>query len=168
MKITEIELIQIAWEGPYSLDELKKLQNIETDFGLYTIYGTHIVYGKDVLLYIGKADKQTLGKRISQEGWDNTNDSKNHKIYVGRLHGPLTPSDEVWSNQIGLAESLLIYVHKPAYNQKNISSIPDISLQNIHILNWGDHRSLLPEVSGARWSSKLDDTVFEVYTYELI
>ncbi|MED4534909.1 hypothetical protein [Metabacillus fastidiosus] len=166
MIITDIELIQITWEGPYSLNELDLLQNNVTDYGIYTIYGTHMIYGKDVLLYIGKADQQTLGKRISQEAWDNTNDSNNHKIYVGRLHGPVNPSNQIWSKQIALAESLLIYVHKPAYNQKNISSIPDTDLQNIHILNWGDYRALLPEVSGIRWTSKLDETVYEMYKYE--
>ncbi|MGG3890007.1 hypothetical protein [Metabacillus fastidiosus] len=166
MIITDIELIQITWEGPYSLNELNLLQNNVTDYGIYTIYGTHMIYGKDVLLYIGKADQQTLGKRISQEGWDNTNDSNNHKIYVGRLHGPINPSNQIWSKQIALAESLLIYVHKPAYNQKNISSIPDTDLQNIHILNWGDYRALLPEISGARWTSKLDDTIYAMYKYE--
>lgn len=166
MIINNIELIQILWEGPYSLNELKLLQNEITDYGIYSIYGTHMVYGKDVLLYIGKADRQTLGKRISQEGWANTNDSNNLKIYVGRLHGPINPSDDIWSKHISLAESLLIYVHKPSNNQKSISSFPDTDLQNIHILNWGDHRSLLPEVSGARWTSKLEDTVFEVFKYE--
>lgn len=166
MIITDIELIQLNWEGPYSKNELDLLKNEVTDYGIYSIYGTHLVYGKDVLLYIGKADRQTLGKRISQEGWDDTNDSNNLKIYVGRLHGPINPSEEVWSKHIYLAESLLIYVHKPAYNQKSISSLPDTDLQNIHILNWGDHRSLLPEISGARWTSKLDDTVFEIYKNE--
>ena len=166
MKIYDTELIQILWEGPYQLDELNSIKNDQIDYGIYAIYGTHMIYGKDVLLYLGKADRQTIGTRISQEAWENTNDSNNHKIYVGRLHGAINPSDDEWSKQITLAESLLIYVHKPAYNQKNISSIPDMDLQNIHILNWGDHRSLLPEVSGVRWTSKLDDTVFETYRFE--
>lgn len=166
MKITDIELIQIFWEGPYSLNELELLQNEITDYGIYSIYGTHMIYGKDVLLYIGKADRQTLGKRISQEGWNNTNDSNNHKIYVGRFYGSINPSDDIWSYHISLAESLLIYAHKPSYNQKGISSLPDTDLQNVHILNWGNHRSLLPEVSGARWTSKLDETIFEIFKYE--
>ena len=39
--------------------------------------------------------------------------------------------------------------------QKNINRI-DADLQHIHVLNWGCHRNLLPEVSGARWTSRFD------------
>jgi hypothetical protein len=76
------------------------------------------------LLYIGKADFQTIGKRVSQENWWDTNDSNHLKIYAGRLAGERTPSEEQWSYEIDLAEKLLIYVHKPAYNSKSLSSIP--------------------------------------------
>lgn len=35
---------------------------------------------------------------------------------------------------------------------------------NVHVLNWGHHRDLLPEVSGARWTNKYDDMPnYEVY-----
>lgn len=59
----------------------------------------------------------------------------------------------------------MIYTHKPAYNSKalNLNSTIDEELKNIHILNWGDHSDLLPEVSGLRWTSKLDDLTFDVY-----
>lgn len=107
------------------------------------------------MLYIGKADYQTLGKRISQENWLDTNDSNNTKIYIGRLHGPQNPTE--WSVEIDLTERLLIYVHKPAYNARSISSLHDSEFQDIHILNWGNYRSLFPEMSGLRWASKLDD-----------
>jgi hypothetical protein len=65
MLISKTHLIQIHWEGPYKLTELSTLMNTTTDYGIYQIYGKHPVYGSDVLLYIGKADYQTLGKRIS-------------------------------------------------------------------------------------------------------
>jgi hypothetical protein len=151
---------------PYKLTEINTLMNEETDYGIYQIYGKHPVYGNDVLLYIGKSDRQTLGLRISQENWLDTNDSNNTKIYVGRLHGPQNQSEEMWSTEIDLAERLLIYVHKPAYNSKSISSLPDLKLQHIHILNWGDHRNLLPELSGLRWTSKLDFLEYEPYKWE--
>jgi hypothetical protein len=158
-------LIQIQWEGPTKLTNLPALIDEETDYGIYQIYGKHPVYGSDVLLYIGKADYQTLGKRISQENWLDTNDSNNTKIYVGRLHGSHTPSHEIWSKEIDLAERLLIYVHKPAYNSRSVSSLPDSELKNIHILNWGHHRDLLPEVSGFRWTSKLDHLEYKTYKW---
>ncbi|WP_172370441.1 hypothetical protein [Sporosarcina jiandibaonis] len=153
MVIAKTHLIQIDWEGSYNLKDLPNLTNVVTDYGIYQIYGKHPVYGSDVLLYIGKSDFQTLGKRISQEGWLDTNASNNTKVYVGRLHGLQKPTNEMWSKDIDLAERLLIYVHKPAYNSRSISSLPDSELQNIHILNWGHHRDILPELSGLRWTS---------------
>ena len=166
MVVAKTHLIQIQWNGPFKLTELSLLMNEETDYGIYQIYGKHPIYGNDVLLYIGKADYQTLGKRISQEGWLNTNDSNNTKIYVGRLHGSKNTTNELWSTEIDLAERLLIFVHKPAYNSKSISSLPDSKLQNIHILNWGDHRDLLSELSGLRWTSILDYLEYETYKWE--
>lgn len=165
MSINPVTLIQIEWEGSYKLLELPKLMNEEIDYGIYQVYGRHPVYGNDVLLYIGKADYQTLGKRISQEDWLYTNDSNNHKIYVGRLHGSQPPTEDLWSTYIDLAERLLIFTHKPAYNSKSIASFPDKELQDIHVLNWGHYRALLPEVSGLRWTSKLDMEEYEVFRY---
>ncbi|AWI13518.1 hypothetical protein CQJ30_16010 [Caldibacillus thermoamylovorans] len=162
---TSIRLIQIDWEGPFTLDEINVLKDVSKDYGIYQIYGKHIVYGKDILLYIGKADQQTIGQRVSQENWWDTNDSNHLKIYVGRLAGEKTPRDKDWSKEIDLAEKLLINVHKPAYNSKNLSAIPDLELQDVHILNWGDYRDLLPEVSGLRWTKKLDNYFYEIYSY---
>ncbi|ALC92074.1 hypothetical protein AM500_21465 [Bacillus sp. FJAT-18017] len=156
-------LIQINWDGSFKLSDLPNLMNEDSDYGIYQIYGNHPVYGSDVLLYIGKADYQTLGKRISQESWLYNNDSNNIKIYVGRLAGDTTPSDDSWSKGIDLAERLLIYAHKPAHNSKSVLTIPDTDMQNIHILNWGHHRDLLPEVSGLRWTNKLGDYYPESY-----
>jgi hypothetical protein len=66
----------------------------------------------------------------------------------------VTPEDAVWGRQIDLAERLLIYAHAPAFNaQRNLGKL-DGDLQNIHIFNWSKHADLLPEVSGARWTSK--------------
>jgi hypothetical protein len=165
MQKSTFKLIHIDWQGPFTLKELNLLTNDSHDYGLYQIYGKHIVYGKDVLLYIGKADLQTIGKRISQENWWDTNDSNHLKVYVGRLAGERTPDENNWSKEIDLAEKLLIYVHKPVYNSRSLTSIPDTELQDIHILNWGDHRDLLPEISGLRWTSKLDNMKYEIYRY---
>ncbi|TQP76852.1 hypothetical protein FLL89_19800, partial [Vibrio cholerae] len=57
--------IHIQWDGPFSLEQIK-LMNTRTDYGLYQVYGTHTVYGSNVLLYIGQATYQTFGTRILQ------------------------------------------------------------------------------------------------------
>ena len=50
-------------------------------------------------------------------------------------------------------EKLLIYVHAPSYNSNYISGegidLDDVS--DLTIYNWGQYRSLLPELSGKRW-----------------
>ncbi len=144
--------INIEWAGGFTLEEVKTLTN-EDDYGLYQVYGTHPVYGTDVLLYIGQADRQKLGVRIPQhEKWIYNQDSENVRVYVGRLGGNCAVSDENWSYQINMAEKLLIFTHKPAYNSSNINTIPNIPL-DIHVLNWCNYRSLMPEVSAFRYLS---------------
>lgn len=151
-------IIKISWDGLYSLSNLSEVDNEETDYGVYQIYGTHPIYGADVLLYIGKADLQTFKTRISQEGWVYNCDSKNVKIYVGRLSGDKTPPAAQWSREIALAEKLLIYSHSPARNAQNLNSIPVSYILNVHVLNFGNHRSLLPEVSGGRYTDRYCDS----------
>lgn len=113
-------LIQIQWDGPYKLADLSSLKDEETDYGIYQIYGKHIVYGENVLLYIGQANQQTFGTRIMQHSYWFEDD---FSIYVGRLSASNAPTDDIWEDEINLAESLLIYVHSPAYNTMNINSI---------------------------------------------
>ncbi|MFK5921473.1 MAG: hypothetical protein QM496_04795 [Verrucomicrobiota bacterium] len=152
-----MRLIHISWDGPHTLSDLKTLRNEDKDYGLYAIYGSHPMYGPDVLLYLGKASEQTLGVRIGQESWLDHEDHSNIKIYVGRLCGPRKCSDDEWSGLILDAERLMIYAHTPAYNSQNVASIPYKNLRDIHVLNWGSYRRLIPEVSGARWSDIHDE-----------
>jgi hypothetical protein len=166
------ELIQIDWDGPFSIDNTDDLNDGKIDYGVYQIYGTHPVYGANVLLYIGKTDQQTFGDRIKQEGWgdaDYTSDYKRIEIYVGRFAGEMTPSDDQWSRQIDLAGRLLILAHSPGYNSRGIdgpsSSVDYSDLENIHVLNWGAYKNLLPEVSGARWTNKLKGIPYTIFEY---
>jgi len=100
-------IIHIEWDGPFKLDQLSELNNIDIDFGIYQIYGSHPIYGADVLLYIGKADRQTFCQRIAQEEWIYNCDSKSVKVYIGRLAGSKTPGANRWS----LGESLKLCVN---------------------------------------------------------
>ena len=151
---TSSEIIYIEWDGPYTFAEIGRFTGT-TDHGVYQIYGAHPVYGSNVLLYIGKASGQYFGVRIPQEKqWLDNHDAMRLSVYLGRLAGAGTPSDEIWGRQIDYAERLLIFAHSPASNtQKGIYNLDD-DLQSVHVLNVGYHRDLLPEVSGARWTSK--------------
>lgn len=158
-------IIHIEWEGPYALDRISALTDRTKDYGVYQIYGSHTVYGSHVLLYIGKADRQTFGVRIKQELWQLNKDARAVQVYVGRLAGKKTPSLDQWSQDIGDAEKLLIYAHAPASNSQYINQIPEQILRDVHVLNWGMHRDLLAEVSGARWTAKYYEMpAYEIYT----
>ena len=45
--------VRVKWEGPLSLDVVKELDDEDEDCGLYQIYGRHIIFGEDSLLYVG-------------------------------------------------------------------------------------------------------------------
>lgn len=148
--------IHIFWEGPFRLNELKKVDNAEKDYGVYQIYGHHFLYGQHVLLYIGMAQVQTFCSRIKQESWENNSDFSNIEVYVGRLAGQKTIDENEWERRIEAAEKLLIYAHLPALNTQSTKTIPEAEVFSNHVLNWGVYRSLLPEVSGARYTSRFD------------
>lgn len=140
--------IHIDWVTGVSFENAYKLTG-PTDYGIYQIYGSHPVYGHNVLLYIGKARDQTLGIRLRQhEKWLYNQDSENVRIYTGRISSD-DELDKLWDHKVDLAEKLLIFTHQPACNSSNINSISDMPIET-HVLNWGDRAMLLPEVSAYR------------------
>jgi hypothetical protein len=158
--------VHIFWSGPYSLNNLSKLNDEQKHYGVYQIYGHHSLYGSHVLLYIGKAAQQTFGKRISQEEWEFIEDPSNTQIYIGQFAGKKNVSNDEWSEQIELTEKLLIYAHNPIFNNSNTLSIPELKILDLHVFNWSSYRDLLPEVSGKRYTSKfVDITEEKIYKY---
>ncbi len=161
--------IRLEWEGDFSLEDIgfdfetkkyslknAKLNDKNRDFGLYQIYGLHPVYGDSVLLYIGKATKQTFAKRISQEVWEHNQNCKSIQIYVGRLLINENISFTSFEALIDKAEKMLIYTHSPAMNSSNILNISKDKaklkeFENIRVFNYDSYRSLMSEVSGGYW-----------------
>jgi hypothetical protein len=149
-------IIHVDWRGFLAKEDLKSFTKPQADKGLYQIYGHHPVSGFGTLLYIGCTIKQTFGERIPGHKFlDWSSDSKSIRIYVGRLIGSDSPNRR-WDDDISAVEKLLIYVHNPARNAGGKLRFPD-SASNLHVMNWGDHGSLLPEVSGSRWSGKYNN-----------
>ena len=148
-------IIHIDWSGPHTFAEVASFDG-PTDYGIYQVYGAHHVYGSDALLYIGKAPEQTFAVRFSQHRWcPGNHDSARLQIYVGRLFGDRPRDIPTWESHIDMAERLLIQAHNPAINsQKEL--VRGLDLARVHVLNWSQYRDLLPEVSGARWSSRFD------------
>jgi len=153
------KIVHIEWDGPFKIEQAKE-KNGKDDYGVYQIYGNHPIYGYGVLLYIGKAVDQTFGERIKQEEekgskWLADKDCWPIEIYTGDVDESETGME--WEVVTDLVEKLLIYSHQPACNSSSIGSISDKDLRDIHILNWELRRNLLPEVSGARWTTKYDE-----------
>lgn len=144
--MAEIKIINIVWklvwEGSLSPDVVSKC----TGRGVYQYYGDHHVYGSDVLLYIGQT--KNLAERIRTHRFDNLCD-RNIKIYFGPVN----------QGMLDRVEKLLICANAPARNGEHVKEPLDEtqhkSLLNLLILNWGDYRSLLPEVSGYRFTDHL-------------
>jgi len=119
-------------------------------YGLYQYCGTHPVYGRESLLYIGQAFDRDFSKRLSEhvhETWSSTP----IEIFLGFIASREKLDEDSWRNEVDLAEALLIYTHSPAWNSSNIKTIDYSRFDGVHIFNWGDRGSLLPEVSYERW-----------------
>lgn len=157
--------IHIFWDGPFSLEEARK-KDESKDYGVYQIYGHHPLYGGGVLLYIGMAQNQTFGTRLSQERWDERTDPGNTQIYLGRLAGKNKISNDTWEDLIEQAEKLLIYAHLPAMNTQNTKSLPEEKVLGNRIFNWDSHRDLFPEVSGNRFTSRFDHINADDHIYD--
>ena len=148
--------MHIQWSGPYPLARLAEFAG-PSDYGIYQVCGKHPAYGALALLYIGKAQEQTFGVRLYQEGWTGWQEANGSvQFYLGRLSGSQTPAGADWNKQISQAERLLIYAHRPAHNASGLYRNSDPEVGNLHVLNWGERGCLLPEVSGARWSERFE------------
>ena len=113
--------LTIEWVGPFSLDYVIDELNGKDDYGLYQIYGTHIVYGASSLLYIGKAEGLTFSQRFSQHRSEWLSEEEGVSIRIGRIASAdyaYDPPD--WRKVLRDAEALTIYWHSPAYNSSNI------------------------------------------------
>jgi len=151
--------ILVDWSGPHKYEEASQFHE-HHDYGLYQIYGRHLVYGSWALLYIGCAPDRNLGIRIPEHG--NCYTEQPFEFHVGRLRGP-TPDKTTWRNHIKLAEQLLINVHAPILNVQHNRAELGPELNHVHVFNYRQYRSLMPEVSGARWGTRFDHIAYDQY-----
>ena len=115
-----MRILRIKWQGPYAFADALTLNDEQEDYGVYQVYGEHVVFGDDALLYIGSARDQTFGRRLSQHDWI----KEDNEIVVGRIsesdykHDPPDWGD--WHELLEDVEFLEIYWHSPPRNSKNI------------------------------------------------
>ncbi len=149
------KIYEVRWCGPYTEKTLNSLTAEENDkFVLYKIYGSHPVYGNNILLYIGMTE-QNIEKRINQHGYwmdearfgsstmyfasaghfQSWKDSESTQIY-----------DKLDREYIEKIEALLIYAHQPVHNSKARNSAENS--REIRLFNTGSFGILMPEISG--------------------
>ncbi len=136
--------IRVEWEGPFSIKEVLKLNDQDEDYGLYQIYGHHIIFRADSLLYIGKAEGSTFSQRFSQHcsGW--LSEEEGVSVRVGRIasgdYADDPPDLSDWQQVLRDAEALTIYWHSPPYNSQNINNYNG---QRLKVINKGKRGALV-------------------------
>jgi hypothetical protein len=145
------EKVYVAhWEGPFPWEE--RGQYCKPSHVLYALHGAHHLYGRDVLLYIGKSDAGMAG-RLRQHDWvaDEYDAIQVRLASVGPFESWASWSKgerypKAPAKVVSLVESLLIYAHQPAYNA--MSKGQPVGVQQLRVFNTGRVGHLHPEVSG--------------------
>lgn len=148
--MNERRLVEVEWQGPLTRVEVKALRG-ENDYGIYQVYGDHVVFGAGALLYVGLAADQTFAERLTQhEAW--LADENDVTFRVGRLKAGQYKEDpaglggewEDWKLLLKSVEELTIYWHSPPYNSQHINSYNGMPLR---VTCWSNRGRLLPEYS---------------------
>jgi hypothetical protein len=146
-------ICDVCWDGPFEWDRQNLLRN--SAYVLYAIYGTHPVYGQNVLLYIGTTET-TVADRLAQHTWlREESDRVTIKIASIEVHPSVESCWAAWEGTGETdvyprptleitrgVETLLIYAHQPAYNTVGKSSLSVV--KRLRIFNTGQCGSLLP------------------------
>ncbi len=146
--MSEFTIHRIEWENPISM---KEAQNVSGP-GLYQIYGNSPIYGKNVLLYIGKSEG--IGERFGQHLNDIFAYQTNPTVRIGKY----PPKSEYSPTMMGIAEAILICSLKPSFNSQEIQNITNMLRKEstFHLVqNCGDRGDLPLECSSYWWQGHL-------------
>lgn len=149
--------LKIEWEGPLTLDQVIKEKSDGgdkfnkwegNDYGLYQIYGRHILYKQNALLYVGIATESTFSQRFKDhEKWlCDDQDTQDIKIFLGRIYNSNKLTVKTWTRDVKLAEKILIYKYTPNYNGRQLSKEPYLyRYENIRLIHIGQRNRLKKE-----------------------
>ena len=148
MRLTE-NIYDVYWEGPYPWAERRKWARAR--HVLYALYGSHHLYGRDVLLYIGMSIAG-VGNRYPGTTWvDDEYDTVTIRLAsVGPFNGWLEwerPGHyrKAPKQLVEGIEALLIFAHQTPYNSQKKQNLK--KAQGLRLINSGRFGHLLPEVS---------------------
>ncbi|HBS88598.1 MAG: hypothetical protein A2W91_18330 [Bacteroidetes bacterium GWF2_38_335] len=150
----KIELIKILWSGPYTPDQIRNNKKI----GLYQIYGTHPIYGRNVLIYIGETTTSFIDRIKAHQNWMQY-ELDELVFYTGEIQS----EEQNNIRYIKEAEKMLLYYTCPAYNSNLISDYmksKDFDDFEIIIMNFGKIGSLPYEVSTFHYDSEVWDRIY--------
>lgn len=148
-------IYEICWEGPYTDGTLSEISEQDyKKYVLYNVYGSHPLYGNNVLLYIGMTERGTKKRLSEHDYWMDEERFGPSKIYVasiGRFKDWESSNEiEVFEapprEVIEQVESLLILAHQPAHNSSSKKSAENAS--KVRLFNTGNYGDLIREVSG--------------------
>lgn len=156
--MSDLEVVDISWaqRRPVPYNEETGRYEIDSendsrlrDSGFYCIYGSHPVYGSDVLLYIGETKISGNGQRCFSIRFEEH--FKGRFWYHQNLSYSTGVTDQLLSNsQTLILESILIAAHKPALNREHIDCAKEGSEEYL-IRNWDFPGALQFECSGGYW-----------------
>ena len=128
----EYQEVIINWTPLMEVENLKE-NGLEYNNVLYQIYGDSPIYGKDVLLYIGKTVNAESRIKTHLKGvFGRVN---NLKISIGTFKN--------FDDKLEVPESILIANHKPSFNKEYIHLVnEEATKQKIIILNHGSRGAL--------------------------
>ena len=146
------KIYDVYWEGPFEWE--KGERECKDNHVLYQIYGSHHLYGRDVLLYIGSTLRTPFERLREHEEWIEDEYDKMTVRFgsISDFTGPTweeqekrKPYPKTKEYVVEAVEALLIYSNQPAYNSRNKADAK--KGKGIRIFNTGRIGHLLPEVS---------------------
>lgn len=132
----EYQEIVVDWTQKFILDSQNKnrdFEKINTNNVLYQIYGDSHIYGRDVLLYIGKSTEARLRFKAHIRGVFGFVNNLSFSIGIPYK----------FSGDLEIPESILIANHKPSFNKEFIHDIsPEAKTHKIIVINNGNNLML--------------------------
>ncbi|MFC1708449.1 hypothetical protein ACFL2J_00115 [Candidatus Omnitrophota bacterium] len=147
--------IKIQWEGSFSANEVVSQKNDpNNDYGLYQIYAKHILCGDDALIYVGIVIDETFSERLKKHWAEWLTREEGAKIFLGRVYNPERHSEadnwNSWTEDIQLAERILIYKYSPHYNNVGITNPPTLPCEIVRLIHNGEKHRLKTEDAAPR------------------